>query len=373
MKANGLVGHQKRWEYHMSIKKVAIVATLGVAAIAVGTMGTPSFASDHLTVLNWKGWGTDAPFAIAKSKEISGNEAVHDYISSFAESFTKLRTNPGAYDLMDLNVAFTKQAADEGLIQPIDVSRLKNFEGLEPNFRNSAEIDQDSKVWGVAWIWGASTLAYDTEKFANPPDTLAALWDPANAGQVCWKDDAEDSVRFTALLLGQDPDAPSDMAAIGAKLRELKPQIKALWKTEDEWLKLVAAKQCALSIIWTTSVEIAKDQNKLPVSFVIPKEGAIVWRDALSIAKDAPNLDQAYAFIDYLISPEFFAEWNKAGGAPVAGNMAAVDQLSDNSLTKKVLTEPDALKRLNVKGNLTDEQRQAMVDLWQETKASYAQ
>lgn len=357
----------------MTITKSALAGMVGATAIALGAVLAPAWASDQLTILNWKGWGTDAPWAIAKSKEISGKDAVHDYISSFAESFTKLRTNPGAYDVIDFNVAFTKQAADEGLIQPIDVSKLKNYEGLEANFRNSPEIAQDGKVWGVAWIWGGSTLAYDTEKFKDAPDTLAVLWDPANAGQVCWKDDAEDSVRFTALLLGQDPDAPSDMAAIGAKLRELKPQIKALWKTEDEWLKLVAAKQCALSIIWTTSVEIAKDQHSLPVSFVIPKEGAIVWRDALSIGKDAPNLDQAYAFIDYLISPEFFAEWTKAGGAPVAGNTVAVGQLSDSSLTKKVLTEPEALKRLNVKGNLTDEQRQAMLDLWQETKAFYAQ
>ena len=69
---------------------------------------------------------------------------------------------------------------------------------------------------------------------------------------------------------------------------------------------------------------------------MIPKEGAIVWRDALSIAKDAPNLEQAYAFIDYLISPEFFAEWNKAEERRSPANTLAGDQLSDTSLTKKV-------------------------------------
>ena len=346
---------------------------LGAAIASMTVMATPAFAEGQLTVLNWKAWGTDEAWALAKFKEQSDVKVVHDYISSFAESFAKLRTNPGAYDVIDFNVAFTKQAAGEGLIQPIDVSKLKNFTGLEENFRNSIEINDGGKVWGISWIWGGSTLAYDTEKFKEAPTSLSVLWDPAYAGQVCWKDDAEDSVRFTALMLGQDPNAPQDMAAIAAKLKELKPQIKALWKTEDEWLKLVAAKQCALSIIWTTSVEIAKEKHSLPVSFVVPKEGAIVWRDALSIGKDAPNLAQAYAFIDFLISPEFFAEWNKAGGAPVAANTVAVQSLSENSLTRKILTEPEALKRLNVKGNLTDEQRQAMLDLWQETKASYAQ
>lgn len=346
-----------------------------LAATFAGFIGAtaPAMAENQLTVLNWKAWGTDEPWALEEFKKQSDAKVVHDYISSFGESFAKLRTNPGAYDVIDFNVAFTKQAAQENLIQPIDVSKLKNFAGLEENFRNSPEVNVDGKVWGISWIWGGSTLAYDTAKFKEPPNSLSVLWDPAYAGQVCWKDDAEDSIRFTALALGQDPNAPHDMAAIAAKLKELKPQIKALWKTEDEWLKLVAANQCALSIIWTTSVEIAKDKHNLPVSFVVPKEGAIVWRDALSIGKDAPNLEQAYAFIDFLISPDFYGAWNKAGGAPVPANSVAVQQLSDNSLTRKILTEPEALKRLNVKGNLTDEQRQSMLDLWQETKAYYAE
>jgi len=226
---------------------------------------------------------------------------------------------------------------------------------------------------GIAWIWGGSTLAYDTEQFPTPPNSLAALWDPANAGKVCWRDDPEDSLRFTALVLGQNPDAPADLAAIKAKLLALKPQVKALWKTEDEWLKLVAAKQCGLSVIWTTSVEIARNKHNLPVSFVVPKEGAIVWRDALSIGKDAPDIDKAYAFIDFLISPEFYAAWGNAGGAPIAANKDAVAALGDTSLTKKVLTDPEALKRLNVKGIIADDKRQAMLDMWQEVKASFAQ
>ena len=91
----------------------------------------------------------------------------------------------------------------------------------------------DGKVWGIAWIWGGSTLAYDTEKFKEAPTRSRALG-PGLSGQVCWKDDAEDSVRFTALAFGSGSECTQDMVAIGAKLRELEPQIKALWKTEDE-------------------------------------------------------------------------------------------------------------------------------------------
>src|SRR4051794_22756564 len=108
------MGRSAQGRESMKITNSTARRFLATASIAVVVCVTPALAADHLTVLNWKGWGTDAPWAIAKSKDISGKEAVHDYISSFAESFTKLRTNPGAYDVTDFNVAFTKQAADEG-------------------------------------------------------------------------------------------------------------------------------------------------------------------------------------------------------------------------------------------------------------------
>lgn len=347
------------------------LAVAGVLAILAGA--TASRAAQPLNILNWKDWGTDASWALEKFEGPNDVKVTHDYFSSFAEAFTKLRTNPGHYDMLDLNVAFTHQAADEGLIQAIDVSQLKNYPSLETNFRDSAEITKDGKVFGIAWIWGGTALAYDTDLLKQPPTSLAVLWDPAYAGKVCLRDDGEDAVRFTALLLGQNPDKPADMTAIRDKLRALKPQIKALFKTEDEWLKLVAAKQCELSLIWTTSVEIAHNKYNLPVSFTVPKEGAIVWRDALSIAANAPDAKAAYAYIDFLISPEFYDLWGKAGGAPVPSNNAAVDRLPDTSLTKQVLTKPEALKVLRVKGILSDDDRQAILDLWQETKAYYAQ
>ena len=225
----------------MTASRLARVRTglLTVATAALIAVAQPGVAADTLNVLNWKDWGTDAPWALQKFEGPNNVKVVHDYFSSFAEAFTKLRTNPGHYDMLDLNVAFTKQAADEGLIQPIDVSKLKNFANLEENFRNSAEITKDGKVLGIAWIWGGTALAYDTDTVKTAPASLAVLWDPAHTGKVCMRDDAEDAVRFTALLLGQNPDAPADIQAIRDKLRALKPQIKALFKTEDEWLKLV--------------------------------------------------------------------------------------------------------------------------------------
>ncbi len=357
-------------EYRGRIRGLAIgLAVLGCAAALNVTEAT----ADEVRVLNWKGWGTDGPWAIAEFEKETGIKVVHDYHSSFPEAFSRLRTNPGFYDVVVLNAAFVGQAAEEGLIQPIDSAAVPNFADLYTDMRDTPQLIFDGKVWGVAWVWGGTSVTYDTNVFTTPPTSLEVLWDPAYANRVCWRDNPEDSVRFAALALGQNPDQPQDMDAIREKLRALKPQIKAFWKSGDEWLKLVAAKECDLSIVWTNNTEAAAVQDNLPVSFIVAEEGAIAFRDGLTIAANPPNEKAAYAFINYMISKEFYAGWVKFGGAPVSANSKAVEDLPDSSLTRQILTKPDALKRLNFKGPLTDEQRQTYLDLWQETKAYFAE
>jgi spermidine/putrescine transport system substrate-binding protein len=351
-----------------------IALSIGLAVCGwVALQGLAGATAAEIRVINWKGWGTDEAQALKQFEERTGHKIVHDYISSYPEAFARLRTNPGYYDLVILNAAFVGQAVKEGLIQPIDAERLDNFDELYPELRDSDQMTFDGNVWAAAWIWGGSSVSYNTEVFETPPTSLEVLWEPAYANRVCWRDDAEDSVRFAALALGQNPDDPEDLGAVGEKLRALKPQIKAFWRSEDEWRKLLTAGECDLSIVWTDSAEKAAMEDNSPVSYIVAEEGAIGFRDGLTLAADAPNEDAAYAFMDYLISKDFYAIWQEVGGAPVSANAKAMEELPETSLTRQILTTPEAQSRLNFKGPLSDEQRQAYLDLWQETKAHFAQ
>ena len=45
-------------------------------------------------------------------------------------------------------------------------------------------------------------------------------------------------------------------------------------------------------------------QKGADVRFTHPKEGDFAWTDSWCIAKDAPNVDTCYAWIDWMISPQ---------------------------------------------------------------------
>ncbi|HXQ41491.1 MAG TPA: hypothetical protein VN821_09490, partial [Candidatus Udaeobacter sp.] len=88
---------------------------------------TAMAAIPTLHVLNWQGYGTDEAWALKIFEDRYKCKVVHDYFNSEPEMLTKLRTNPGVYDVVLVNSSFTQQAAKEGLIQAIDTSKITNW------------------------------------------------------------------------------------------------------------------------------------------------------------------------------------------------------------------------------------------------------
>ena len=65
-----------------------------------------------------------SPGPIEAFEKATGHKVVNDFFNSEQEMLTKLRTNPGLYDVVMINAAFNDQAMAENLIQPIDASKI---------------------------------------------------------------------------------------------------------------------------------------------------------------------------------------------------------------------------------------------------------
>lgn len=357
------------WKLSRRAAVAAVAAALAGSALGPGVLAQ----TKEIRVLNWQGYGTDEKWATEQFEQRTGIKVVHDYFNSEQEMLTKLRTSPGTYDVVLFNNTFVMEAVNEGLLQPIDISKVANAADLTPALRDSDRFVKDGKHYAVAWVWGVTSIAYSTDKFPAPPQSLEALWDPANAGKVGWRDDAVESVQFGALATGQDMNAPSDMEKIRQKLEALKPQIKTFWSSEDEWNKYFAAGDYVIATYWSGSAARSKKAFNLPVGFVVPKEGAIGWFDGLAIPQGAPNAEGAYAFIDYMINPEFYVKWDTDVGAPASANAKANAALPAEAMNRSVLGDPEVVKRLQWMAPLSDDQRKAYQELWDSVKTTLAQ
>ncbi len=352
---------------------VAGAGAVGLGA-ATGLMAAPRIlrAEGKITVLNWQGYGTDEAWAVEAFKKANGIEVVHDYFNSEPEMITKLRTNPGAYDVVLTNSAWNGVASGEGLVQPIDTSKITHFNDLNPSLRDSELLGKDGKIYGLSWVWGMTAIAYNTEKFKTAPDSVEVLWDPANAKRVSVRDDAIEAVSYGAIATGQDMNHPADLAKVKEKLLALKPQIATLWSSEDEWNKLFQSGTFDVSVYWSGSAARSKTNFKLPVGYMVPKEGGIGWFDGLAVAANAANVDGAHKFIDYMVDPTFYVEWATKVGAPASANVKANEQLPADDMGRQIHGDQAAIERLQFMAPLSDEERQQFSDLWTEVKAEFA-
>jgi spermidine/putrescine transport system substrate-binding protein len=338
---------------------------LFTSAIALAAWGAQA---DEIRVLNWQGYGTDAEWAVKAFEEATGHTVTHEYFTSEQEMLTKLRTNPGAYDVVLINSAFTAQAQAEGLIAPIDAAKIPNFKDVDPALAANADLNPAGALYGVPWTWGLTSFAVSEADFPEPPTSLQVFWDPAYQGRVSIRDDALEAVQFAALATGQNINAIGDLEAVRAKLTELMPQITTYWGSENDWNQYMAAGQIAVATNWSGSAARAIGKG-LPIAFVVPVEGAIGWLDGLSVPESSTKKDAAYAFIDWMIDPDFYVKWD-AEGAPATSNTVAAAALPATSFNRAVLGDPAVVARVQFMKPVSDADRERYLALWQELKAA---
>jgi spermidine/putrescine transport system substrate-binding protein len=342
--------------------KTGILCGTLLAAFSVSAL------ADEIRVLNWQGYGTDEASAIEAFSNKTGHTVVHDYFTSEQEMLTKLRTNPGAYDVVLINSAFTGQAVKEGLIGKIDTADMPNVKDLSPNLGQNPELVRDGATYGVAWTWGVTGLAVNKDSVTPLPDSLGVLWDPQYKGKVSLRDDGIEAVQFAALAVGQDFNDIKDMNAIKDKLQALVPQVKAFWSSENDWNQFFSAGDFTVSTFWSGGAGRSASKG-LPVVFIIPKEGAVGWLDSLSIPATSKHADAARAFINWMIDPEFYTAW-AAKGAPSSANAKAVAALPETDFNRKTLSDPAVVARVHFVNPLSEETRKSYLELWQDVKTA---
>jgi putrescine transport system substrate-binding protein len=164
--------------------------------------------------------------------------------------------------------------------------------------------------------------------------------------------DSSDDIFPAALAhLGLDPDSsdPKELERAAELLTKVRPSVRKFHSSE--YLNALAGGEICLVVGWSGDVKqaqkrAAEAKNGVEIGYAIPKEGAQMFFDNLAIPKDARNVAEAHAFIDYLQKPEVAAKNTNFISFP-NGNLASqafVDKaiLDDRS----VYPDPATMARL---------------------------
>jgi len=276
------------------MKRKSILA--GIALLAAG-ISFPALGQEKLQYFTWSGYELPEFNQSFLDAHPDGVEA--SMFGDDDDAFTKVKAGfrpDVAHPCYD-KVARWNQ---EGLLQPIDTKRIKNWEAIFPVFRDLPDLQAgDGKVWMVPWDWGNTSVLYRTDLIENPEMSWNMLWDKQHAGRIATIDAVHDTPLVAAILAGVNPFdmSEADIEKVAEKLREQRPLLSAYTTDMTSVEQSLASGALVAAMTWNASATALKKQG-VPVEFMKPKEGMLTWACGFVMLKDSTNTDLAYDFIN---------------------------------------------------------------------------
>jgi spermidine/putrescine transport system substrate-binding protein len=256
------------------------------------------------------------------------------YIGNNEEIFTKLRAGGvGQIDLVTPYHGYIKVLHEADLIEPVDYGRLQNANYIE-NFDHPEWNTFDGETFSAPYIWGTDPMMYNAKFIKEPPQSWRDVEKPEYKGKVVMVDDALGQIMVWGRVLGyEDPtkitqDQLDDVINL---LTEIKTeQARTFAASWGDMADIMARGDAWISTGGWEAISMFAAQKGGDVRFVHPEEGDFAWTDSWVLPKDAPNVDTAYAWIDWMIGPEAqpIVAKNLASGVV---NQEAVDKLDPDT------------------------------------------
>lgn len=296
--------------------------TIATSILALTASAMAAAAAD-LNVLTWEGYAD--PSFVAGFEESSGCTVNATYVGSNDDFAPKLAAGGGVYDMITPSIDTTGLMIDAGFVEPLDTSKIGEWNHIYEKFRNHDGIQRDGKHYGMPYTWGAIAFMYRNDAFDTPPTSLKDLWRDDLAGKISLWDDK--SSLYVAARLNGDTDiynlSDAQIAAAQETLVRQKPLVRKYWATAGELVDLYAGGEVVISNTWAGYQSALLAEQGIEVTEFIPKENAEGWMDSWMIVKGSPNTECAYKFLNYQISEAGQCGVANVNGYSVANPVAA--------------------------------------------------
>jgi len=318
-------------------------------------------------MLDWAGYEIPDFWQTFKTKH-PDVKVDFSFLTESAEVYSKLRSGFEA-DLVHPCSNFWKLLVDENMVQPIDTTKLSNWNSVIQSLAKEGEFN--GKQYWIPWDWGFESILVRKDLVKKMPESWADIWDPQYKGKIAINDSGEAAHIWASLALGLDPWNQTDeqYAQVKQKLMDLAPSVLAYWSGQTDLDQMLAAGDAWLGVgAWNASYVSLLNEG-LDVVYIDPKEGRTGYLCGFGIPTTSKNVDLALEMIDAYLAPESMAYLANEYGYGIA-NGDAIKLVKPEMVKLLGLEDQAVISKTVFYKSITAEQRELWTNTWSEVKTS---
>ncbi|MDP9084760.1 MAG: polyamine ABC transporter substrate-binding protein [Pseudomonadota bacterium] len=324
-----------------------------------------------------------APNTLSDFEKQTGIKVHVAYFDANETLETKLLAGNSGYDVVVPTASYFQRQIKAGVYLPLQKAKLPNLKNMDPQLMSKVALHDPDNAHGVIYTWGTNGIGYNEKMLKAlmpdaPLDSWRLVFDPAVASKVAKcgisvLDSPAEVIRAVYSYLGKDPNSqnPDDLAQAEAVLSKIRPYIRNI--NSSEYIEALANGDLCIALGYNGDVMQARDRareaNKgIEIKYMVPKEGSIQWFDMLAIPKDAPDPESAYAYINYLMTPQVIADisnFKRYANANTASKALVLPAVKDDP---GIYPPLEQRQKLSVQLADSADQTRAITRVWQKFK-----
>jgi putative spermidine/putrescine transport system substrate-binding protein len=276
-----------------------LVRQLG-AASALALPGLSALAASPLVVNTYGGrwekfWRSDLLPAFQKTSGVQPTLDV-GLGKNFIANLRAAGIDKPPYSVLMVNENIASVVRTEGYFEAIPAAKVPNLANVYPNLRNAG----DNGVRGIVSTIG---IGYRKDLVKTPPKSWSDLWtNPEFKGKIGLYQIGNTAAMLfllmTAKIYGGSQDA-IDRAFV--EIKKLLPFTQADWS--GTLSTMLTRGDVTVAVIDFPEI-VALKQKGVPVEMVVPTEGVVAFEQSFNILKNAPNKEDAYKYLNFILQPD---------------------------------------------------------------------
>ena len=351
------------------MKKIVCSALMFCAFLSTLLAGCGNSGGENGEVIVYN-WGEYIdPETIDMFEEETGIKVVYDEFETNEIMYPKVEAGATAYDVICPSDYMIQKLIDNDLLSEINFDNIPNIKNIGQQYLDqSREFDPENK-YSVPYCFGTVGILYNKTMVDGPIESWSVLWDETYTDNILMQDSVRDAFMVSLKLNGYSMNTLDETELETAKdtLIEQKPLVQAY--VIDQVRDKMIGGEAALGVIYSGEAIYTQRENA-DLAYVIPKEGTNVWIDSWVIPKNAPNKENAEAFINFMCR-EDIALMNFEYITYSTPNTAAQALIEDEDIRNSEIAFPDLSQYENLETfqYLGSEGEELYNNLWKEVKS----